>query len=616
MAGRSPQLVQSQRPLRQPRAELSPFPCERGRIQPVNLQVWSARLERCRPAFLGLLACLLAAPALAAGLVGDDYFHRMILLHRGELAPFLRPVTDLFTFVKQGDGAEVMRGLGYLPWWSDPGLHISLFRPITALTHMLDYTLWPDNFALQHLHSLGWSFAGVVLVACLYRTVPGMSMAAAGLAGLLFAVEDAHALPSAWLANRNALLCLVSGATTLILHIRWRLTGRRHWLVLALSAFTAGLLCGEATIGVLGYLVAWHLTMEQDRPRFRSLAVVSYYVGVVCLWRLLYGTLGYGTSGSLLYVDPGQTPFLFLQVLAERWPILIAGQWLQLPIDVWIILSRDKQVIFSLASAVLAAAMFLLFRPALKRPVARFWAIGMGLCLVPVCAAFPMERLLVLGGIGAFGLLALFVESYLVSPSASAPWRRRAAITLLLFHVPIAAIFLTVGSIGLPAFGEFFLLAAKESPTGPEITQQTFIYVNGNDFPVFYGRVVRVVNRAQAPRRIAQLASMLDGNRVYRQDLSTLVVTPDNGFFAAPLDRLLVSDNRFRQGIRIDRPDYQAEILSITQDGRPAVVSFRFHRPLEQTSLRWLCWKDGRLQEFPLPNVGDSILLPRIKLEF
>jgi len=140
--------------------------------------------------------------------------------------------------------------------------------------------------------------------------------------------------------------------------------------------------------------------------------------------------------------------------------------------------------------------------------------------------------------------------------------------------------------------------------------------VNGNDFPVFYGRVVRVVNRAQAPRRIAQLASMLDGNRVYRQDLSTLVVTPDNGFFAAPLDRLLVSDNRFRQGIRIDRPDYQAEILSITQDGRPAVVSFRFHRPLEQTSLRWLCWKDGRLQEFPLPNVGDSILLPRIKLEF
>jgi hypothetical protein len=481
---------------------------------------------------------------------------------------------------------------------------------------MLDYTLWPDNFVWQHLHSLGWFFAGVLLVAYLYRTVPGMSMVAAGLAGLLFAVEDAHAFPAGWLANRNALLCLVSGATTLTFHIRWRLTGRRHWLVLALLVFTAGLFCGEATIGILGYLAAWHLTMEQDRPRFRSLAVVGYYVVVVCLWRLLYGTLGYGTSGSLLYVDPGQKPFLFLQVLAERWPILVAGQWLQLPIDVWILLSKEKQIIFSLVSTVVAAAMFLLFRPVLKRPVARFWAIGMGLCLVPVCAAFPMDRLLILGGIGAFGLLSLFAETYLVSPIASAPWRRRAAITLLVFHLPIAAMLLTVGTIGLSAFGEFFLLATKQSPTGPEITQQTFIYVNGNDFPVFYGRVVSIVNGAQSPRRVAQLASMLNGNRIYRTDLSTVVITPDNGFFAAPLDHLLVSENRFRQGIRIDRPDYQAEVLSITQDGRPAVVSFRFHRPLEHSSLRWLCWKDGRLQEFPLPKVGESILLPEFKLEF
>lgn len=582
----------------------------------MNLQAWSTRLERCSPALLGLLACLLAAPALKAGLVGDDYFHRMILLHRGELAPFLHPVTDLFTFVKQGDCAEVMRGLGYLPWWSDPALHISLFRPITALTHMLDYTLWPDNFVLQHLHSLGWFFSGVLLVAYLYRTVPGMSIAAAGLAGFFFAVEDAHAFPAGWLANRNALLCLVSGATTLIFHIRWRLTGRRHWLALALLVFTAGLFCGEATLGILGYLAAWQLTMEQDRPRFRSLAVVSYYVVVVCLWRLLYGTLGYGTSGSLLYVDPGQKPLLFLQVLAERWPILIAGQWFQLPVDVWIILSKEKQIVFSLVSAVLATAIFLLFRPALKRPVARFWAIGMGLCTVPVCAAFPMDRLLILCGIGAFGLLALFVETYVLTPLAGAPWRRRAAITLLLFHVPIAAMFLTLGTIGLPAFGTFFLLATRNSPTGPEIAQQTFIYVNGNDFPIFYGRVVPIVNGTRAPRRIAQLASMFNGNRIYRKDLSTLVITPDNGFFATPLDRLLVSENRFYQGNRINRPDYQAEVLSITQDGRPAVVSFRFHQPLEDSSLRWLCWKDDRLQEFPLPKVGDSILLPEIKLEF
>lgn len=582
----------------------------------MRLRSWSVRLARCFPTSFGLLACLLAAPALRAGLLADDYFHRTILLHRGEVASFLHPVTDLFTFVKQGASADVMRELGYLPWWSDPAIHIALFRPLTALTHMLDYALWQDNFVLQHLQSLGWFFAGVVLVVSLYRMVPGMSMPAAGLAGLLFAVADTHAFPAGWLANRNALLCLVAATTALILHIRWRLTGRLHWLILGLVAFTAGLFFGEATLGIFGYLAAWHVTMEPDRPRFRSIAAVTPYLVVIVLWRTLYGLLGYGTSGSRLYVDPVQTPLQFLHVLAERWPILIAGQWLHLPIDLWITLSRGDQIVCSLVGALLVAAILLLFRLTLKRPEARFWAIGMALCVIPVCAAFPMDRLLILCGIGAFGLLALFIERYFLSPGEQAPWRRRAAITLLLLHVPIAAVLLTVRTVGLPIFGEFFLLAARQSPSGPEITRQTFIYVNGNDFPVIYGRVVPIANGKPAPRRFAQLASMFDGNHVSRRNLHTLVITPDSGFFAEPLDSLLVGARRFSRGDRIERPDYQAEILEVTPDGRPSSVSFRFHRPLEDPALKWLYWKDDRLQEFTLPEVGYAVVIPRITFGF
>ena len=507
-----------------------------------------------------------------------------------------------------------MRQYGYLPWWSDPAVHISLFRPITALTHMLDYTLWPDNFVLQHLHSLGWFFAGVLLVACLYRTVPGMSMAAAGLAGLFFAVEDAHAFPAGWLANRNALLCLVSGATTLIVHIRWRFTGRPRWLVLALFVFTAGLFCGEATIGVLGYVAAWDLTMEQNRPRIRSMSVLIYYIILVGLWRVLYGMLGYGTLGSLIYVDPGRQPFLFLEALAERWPILIAGQWFQIPVDLWLMVTREKQIVFTIVSTVLSVALVWLLWPLLKRPVARFWAIGMALSIVPLSAAGPMDRLLIFPGIGAFGLLALFVDTYVLVPNASGRWRRGTAIVLMILHVPIAALSLSARTNALPSIGKFFTFAADKSPSGHEIRTQTFIYVNGNDFPVFYSRVVRIINGDPAPRRVAQLASMADANRIYRKDLNTLIITPSRGFVAQPIDRFLVSEKPFHPGDRIDRPDYQAEILSIAHDRRPAVVSFRFHLALEDPSLRWLCWKDDRLQEFPLPKVGGAVLLPEIKI--
>lgn len=576
----------------------------------MKLPIQSARFEPWWPILLGLVACLLTLPALKAGLIGDDYFHRAVLLHRGEVAPFMRPVMDLFAFVKPGEPAELMRQVGYLPWWSDPGVRISLFRPITALTHVLDYALWPDGIVLQHLHSLGWFFLAVVLVAALYRKVPDMPVAAAPLAALFFAVEDAHTYPAGWLANRNALLCLVCGTAALMCHVRWRVTGRTRWLALALLLFAAGLGCGEATLGALGYVIAWHVTMEPKGSRTRAAAALVPYLVLVFLWRLLYDTLGYGIVGSRLYVDPGQRPLLFLQALAERWPVLFAGQWFQIPIDLWILLTWPQRLALSVASAVLAAGVVWLFWPLLKRPVARFWAIGMALSIVPLCAAFPMGRLLIFAGIGAFGLLALFVDWYVFSSDVSSRWRKRAAVALLVLHGPVAAALLVGQSFALPMLNDFFTAAARRSPSGPEIAQQTFVYVNGNDFPVVYSRVVRIANGDPAPRRVAQLASMTDTNRIYRRDRCTLVITPGDGFLAHTVDRLLASgDRRFHSGDRIDRPDYQAEVLSVTQDGRPASVSFQFRHPLEDPSLRWLYWKDRRLLEFPLPEVGSSVLL-------
>jgi hypothetical protein len=574
------------------------------------LQNQNARFERYSAILLGFLACLLTLPALKAGLLGDDYIHRAVLLHRGELAPFMSPVMDLFAFVKPGEPADVMRGLGYLPWWSDPAIRISLFRPVTALTHILDYALWPDGIALQHLHSLCWFFLGVAVVAALYRMIPDTSLRTAALAGLLFAVEDAHAYPAGWIANRNALLCLVFGTAALMCHLRWRASGSTRWLVLALLLFSAGLGCGEATLGVLGYIVAWQLTMEHDRPRIRSLSAVSSYAGVILLWWLTYDALGYGVTGSSLYVDPAQRPHLFLRALVERWPVLFAGQWLQLPTDAWLLLTENMRVVVALASVALAAGVVTLLWPLRNRPVARFWAIGMTLSIVPLCAAFPMERLLLFPGIGAFGLLALFVDSHRVS-SPPDRWRRRTAIALLVLHGPIAAVLLTGKTLALPTWGEFFSAAVRRSTADSTITARTFIYVNGNDFPVVYSRIIPIANGDPAPGRVAQLASMTDSTLINRQDLNTLIVTPRDGFLAHPIDRLLASDERaFSLGERIDRPDYQVNVLDVTRDGRPASVSFQFRRPLEDPSYRWLCWRDRRLQTFDLPQVGASIVIP------
>lgn len=558
---------------------------------------------------LALLAVVLTLPALRAGLVGDDYFHRMVLLGRGELGARLSPTWDLFSFVPDS-GRRILMDVGILPWWCDPGLRIALGRPVSALTHQADYALWPDTFVMQHLHSLVWFGLAVGLVAAIYRRVHGATPVA-GLAGLFFAVEDAHAFPAAWLANRNALVCLVGGAAVILLHLAWHETGKRAYLVAALVTLAVALGAGEGALGALAYVAAWQITQER-RPWLARLAPLAPYGAVVVIWRVLYGRAGYGTQGSALYLDPGREPLGFLAVLPERWPLLLAAQWFQAPVDVWLMLSRERQRTAAVLAATLVALLLAVLWDLLRKErLARFWFLGMALSAIPVCAAFPMDRLLIFAGIGAFGVLALLLQEVGVWPwpRPGKGWRRPAAVVLLGLHLPLAAMLLVGRTAVLPAFGLFFADGAGHSPSGPDVAQQTFVFVNGNDFPVAYTWMIRQVDTpASSPRRVAQLSSALTHSLVYREDPQTLLVTSEGGFLADQLDCLLASPTRsFIEGEQVERPDYVAEIRGVTADGRPLQVAFRFQRPLEDPAYRWLHWEDGAVLEFPLPQVGESV---------
>lgn len=564
------------------------------------------------PAGLALLAFVLTLPALGTGLGADDYFHRMILLRQGEWGARLDPTFDLFSFVPERQ-REWMADLGAVPWWSDPELRIALARPLTALTHRLDYALWPDQPWAQHLQSLGWFAVGIFQVAHLYVRVHGLS-AVAAMAGLLYALEDAHALPAGWLANRNALLCLVFGTIAVHCHLAWRETGTRAQLAGALISLAVGLGCGEATIGALAYVAAWQIT-EERRPWIARIAPLLPYAGIVVVWRALYDHSGYGTVASALYVDPGHDPLSFVAEAVQRWPLLFAAQWLQAPIDVWLFLPpRWQQATAVLGWLCALAVIALLFDLLQRERQARFWLLGMSLAMVPVCAAFPMDRLLIFAGIGAFGVMALLFRDLAVWPwqaRARTGPRRAAAIALVALHVPLAALMLT----GRVASFEQVALAtgrgALLSPRGPEVKDQTFIYVNGNDFLVVYTWIMREAEGgADSPRRLAQLSSLLSGQTITREDPTTLVIRSNRGFIRFAADRVMAGNRQFRVGDLVTRPDFVAEIRALSDDGRPLEVAFHFHHPLEHPNYRWLEWDQLRLVDFRPPAVGQRITLP------
>ena len=141
----------------------------------------------------------------------------MLVLQR---SPF-----SLFFFLT-GDAEQnrTYMDMAGLPWWTTPDLRLSFFRPITGLTHWLDYLLWPDTPALMHVQSLLWFVTGVIVTALVYRRFLGCVWPA-GLAAIFFALDDAHALPASWIANRNILPAFVFGMLALISHDRWRSDG-------------------------------------------------------------------------------------------------------------------------------------------------------------------------------------------------------------------------------------------------------------------------------------------------------------------------------------------------------------------------------------------------------
>src|SRR5579862_3980378 len=142
---------------------------------------------------------------------------------------------------------------GTMPWWGSPDLHQAFLRYASTLTMMLDYRLWPNSPALMHLHSLLWLAAAVLAAALLYREVMGATWIA-GLAALMYALDGAHAVPAAYLANRNALIACCFGFLSVLEFVRSRKLDDRGARWLSALMLALALSAGEMGLATVAYL--------------------------------------------------------------------------------------------------------------------------------------------------------------------------------------------------------------------------------------------------------------------------------------------------------------------------------------------------------------------------
>ena len=593
--------------------------------------------HRHLPWLLALLAMLLCAPSLRLGLQWDDAFHRAALT-MPDLPMVSRSPADLFVFI-EGDTTlnRLAISLGMLPWWADEHLRIAFFRPVTGLTHWLDYTVWPQWPWMMHLQSLAWFGAAVAVAALFYRRMFSVGWMA-GLAALLFAVDDAHSLPAIWLANRNALISGLFGLLTLIAHDRWRRDGSWVGAVAAPLMLLLGVLSNESTAAVGAYLLAYALCFDRGRAigRLGSLAPCAL-AGVV--WWMVYKHQGYGVAGSGWYLEPGADPGEFLRAVGARAPLLLAWQWL-VPTDLQWSLSPAEAHRLALIVLGLGMIIAVLLVPLLRCDrLARFWALGMILSVVPACACFPSDRLLFFVGIGAMGLLAQFIATVVrkVDGLSGRSWWRLPArvmcLLLVLVHLLMAPWGLLRMTGSFERNGRLIGQSAGSLPSGVAAQLQRVVIVGAPTFAEFaYGALERLTGDDPFESRSLMLCSGNQPVEIHRSDTRTLLVRPDSGFLTpaegylpgSAFEQLLFDQRRalfgldwiyydrtsMQAGQRIALGDVTVEVMATTDDGRPAEVAFRFAVPLEAPLYTWMAWQNGKFAPFALPAVGETVVLP------
>jgi hypothetical protein len=355
------------------------------------------------------------------------------------------------------------------------------------------------------------------------------------------------------------------------------------------------------------YMFAYALTLDRAPGRSRVLALLPC-AAVVVLWRLGWQAFGYGTFGGDFYRDPAHEPLAFARSAAERVPLLFLGQFtISLVTDLWSAMPPPVRIAFWAAGLAVMAGVAWLFAPLLRRdPRARFFALSSLLSCPLVAGVIPTDRLMLFAGVGAHGLLALWLAEAADSPRRGA---RRGAAALAALHLGLSGLLLPARTFTLYFVDQHATQAALAAPLGGLKPSETVVVLGMPYATVITFLPYQLAARgAPAPERLYTLVTGCTPARLTRVDARTLRVRSEGGWSErSVLDRMYRGE-RFpmRAGERVELDAMQVEVLEVTLDGRPAEVIFRFRDPLEGGSYRWLIWGDDRLLEAAPPSEGET----------
>lgn len=563
-----------------------------------------------------LLPVIFLLPLMMMPQTLDDLVHHHVFAQSLPIFSGASWWRDLFVFL-DGNSARTQQVIEQflLPWWTDEQIQIAFFRPLSALTHWVDFQLWPNSHALNHLHSFIWLGLLILLVFKLYKTLV-VDYRIAILAGLLFAFDASHFIPATWVANRNILVAGVFGVACLLTYIKCQQTHRLSWYGFSLLLFLACLYSAEAGVSIGAFILAYALCLD-SRPWRNRIAKLAGYGLVFVIWYYQYKAMGYGASGNGFYLDPATDPVAFTSALSWKYLLYVLMYFIGLP-SAGYYSGGMPQVWLLFTAIALTFAMGLLLWPLLKKNAAvRFWLLSFFLALLPIASSSPHERTMVMAGIAANALMAILLVSVFGKNTALTTqyefvWKTAGRFILMPVIVVFVLLHGVLHPLGLAVIPVSTWAIHNENPlqkqldTLPALSSEHTgrIYLNApstlfvSTLHLYRATKLEKNQRMEPQFLLTPSAKMLKVERHGNHSVR-LLLPPD--IKPTAYDRLFrASHNPVKQGQLYQVGDMSAEVIAVNHLGLPIIVDYRWPYSLDRFQV--LAWTGERFEQVLLPK--------------
>lgn len=601
-------------------------------------------------AVLLIVTFLLNVHSINSGMLTDDFIQKTYALGNQKLkdkqvynyqpdSSFLGFTQKYFIFLdseKMGLNQSYFE-YGATPWWSFKDVKVAFWRPVTSATYWLDYKLWPDSSKAMHFQNIFWFMLLIIAVYTFYRKTLNPTWAVF-LAASLFVIDYSFIKNAGWLACRNATMATLFGIFSILSFIKYKQSESSLQLFFSVILFLLSILSAEAGIATMAYIASYAICLDKKPLKNRFISIIPFLITIIA-WRVIYKLLGYGTSGTEMYIDPISNFSGFTEAITTRAPVLFFYQLIGTD-GIDYIFNDSLKKIFIFASYLTVAIFCILpLKILIKDKISRFYLFGAIFAVIPICTTYPSGRILMFVALGIIGFLISIIYN-LTSGKHISNLSLSNAIPLWIFVVLILVISIPVNLLfwgkeisnksGTPHSPKMLGIGDE-----PEIADKDVIVINANNpFAFIFEPFTRAYSseNLEVPNHIRALTTALNDISITRENLQTIIMEPKGGFLLTanvkyPEDKSQIpllhsahsinainghfrgSDMEFEAGEKISLPEVEIEILEVTDNGQPKTVKFEFIESLENNRFKWLFWnwESMAYEEFTLPGIGKKV---------